>query len=219
VKRYFDVLKSVSLFRGIDESDFLPLLSCLSAKVTHFEKNQIVLMSGDSITSFGIVLSGQVQVVWEDYYGNRSILAKIDAGHLFGESFACADIDTLPVSVLTTAESELLFIDCGKLSAPCAKACSFHRRLIHNMLHIVAMKNITLTQKIELITKRTTREKLMAYLSSQAQNAHSSRFRIPFNRQELADYLSVDRSAMSAELGKLRDDGILRFEKSTFELL
>lgn len=219
MKNYLDVLKTVRLFSGIEQADIQPLLSCLAAKTIALEKGQTVFYSGETIERFGIVLSGQVQVVQDDYYGNRSILAKIDTGNLFGESFACAEMKTLPVSVITTTESELLFIDCHRLSVPCAKACGFHSRLIQNMLSIVSMKNIALTQKIEFTSKRTTREKLLAYLSSEAKKAGSSRFEIPFNRQELADYLSVERSAMSAELSKLRDDGVLRFQKNQFELL
>jgi CRP-like cAMP-binding protein len=219
MKKYLEILKSVSLFKGIEESNLQPLLSCLSAKTAHYEKGQTVFFRGDSIESFGIVMSGQVQVVQEDYYGNRSILANIGVGNLFGESFACADIKKLSVSVLTTTESDMLFIDCRRLAAPCARACTFHSQLIQNMLSIVSMKNISLTQKIEFTSKRTTREKLLAYLSAKAQKAECSRFSIPFNRQELADYLSVDRSAMSAELSKLRDDGVLKFYKNQFELL
>jgi CRP-like cAMP-binding protein len=219
MKNFLEVLKTVELFKGIGESDIQPLLSCLGAKINHYEKGETVFFSGESIKQFGIVLSGQVQVVQEDYYGNRSILSKIDSGSLFGESFACAEIEALPVSVITSAKSELLFIDCRALASPCARACDFHSRLIRNMLNIVAMKNISLTQKIEFTSKRTTREKLMAYLSAEAKKAGSNRFFIPFNRQELADYLSVDRSAMSAELSKLRNDGVLRFHKNQFELL
>ncbi len=219
MKNYLDVLKTVKLFKGIEESDLQPLLSCLRAKSIHYEKGQTVFSSGESIERFGIVLSGQVQVVQDDYYGNRSILGKVDIGNLFGESFACAEIKTLPVSVITTAESELLFIDCHRLAVPCAKACGFHGRLIQNMLNIVSMKNIALTQKIEFTSKRSTREKLLAYLSAEATRAGCSHFCIPFNRQELADYLSVERSAMSAELSKLRDDGVLSYRKNQFELL
>jgi CRP-like cAMP-binding protein len=219
MEKYLDVLKTVILFKGIDESDLRPLLSCLCAKAFLYEKGQSVFLSGESIECFGIVLSGQVQVVQDDYYGNRSILAQVDTGGLFGESFACAEIKTLPFSVITTTEGELLFIDCHKLAVPCAKACSFHSKLIQNMLSIVSLKNISLTQKIELTSKRTTREKLLAYLSAEAKKAGRSRFSIPFNRQELADYLSVERSAMSAELSKLRDNGILNFSKNKFELL
>jgi CRP-like cAMP-binding protein len=219
MKKYLEVLKTISLFRGIAETDLLPLLSCLAARLTHYEKNKIVFMSGESVHHFGIVLSGQVQIYQEDYYGNKNIFGNVGSGRLFGESFACADIETLPVSVLTMTESELLFIDCRRLAVPCTNACAFHSRMIHNMLSIIAMNNISLTQKIEFTSKRTTREKLMAYLSSEAQKAGSSRFTIPYSRQELADYLSVDRSAMSAELGKLRDDGVLGFNKNRFELL
>jgi len=219
MKNYWNVLKTVQLFKGIEETDLQSLLACLAAKSVHFEKGQTVFSYGESIEKFGIVLSGQVQVVQDDYYGNRSILGKIDIGNLFGESFACTGIKTLPVSVITTTESELLFIDCRRLAVPCARACGFHSKLIQNMLHIVSMKNILLTQKIEFTSKRTTREKLLAYLSSEAKKSGGSRFCIPFNRQELADYLSVERSAMSAELSKLRDDGVLRFNKNQFELL
>ncbi len=142
MKRYIEILKSVVLFKGIEESNLQPLLSCLSAKVVHFEKNQIVFMSGENIKSFGIVLSGQVQVVQEDYYGNKCIIANIGAENLFGEAFTFADIKTLPVSVFTTTESDILFIDSYRLIAPCSNVCDFHSRLIYNMLNIIAMKNI-----------------------------------------------------------------------------
>lgn len=219
MKKYSDVLKTVKLFEDIKEADLQPLLSCLSARMVHYNSGQTIFLSGESIKQFGIVLSGQVNVVQDDYYGNRSILARIDVGNMFGESFACAEAETLPVSVIATTESEILFIDCHRLSSPCANACSFHSRLIQNMLRIVSMKNIDLTQKIEFTSKRTTREKLMAYLSAEAKKAGSNKFSIPFNRQELADYLSVERSAMSAELSKLKNDNVLKFHKNEFELL
>ncbi len=219
MEKYFEVLKNVELFGGIEISDLGSLLSCLSAKAVSYEKGQLVFLSGEAINSFGIVLSGQVQVFHDDYYGNRSILSCVNPGGLFGESFACAETKTLPVSVFATTESELLFIDCRKLESPCTSACGFHTRLIHNMMTTIAKKNIALTQKIEITSKRTTREKLLSYLSAEAQKVKSNSFSIPFDRQELSDYLSVDRSAMSAELCKLRDDGILKFSKNQFELL
>lgn len=219
MEEYLDVLKKTRLFNDIEESDVRPLLSCLGSKVVHYAKGQTIFSSGESIKRFGIVLTGQVQVLQDDYYGNRSILANVGVGNLFGESFACAKIKTLPVSVIASAESDLLFMDCHRLAVPCANACSFHGKLIENMLGIVSMKNISLTEKYDFISKRTTREKLLAYLSAEAKKAGSSSFSIPFNRQGLADYLSVDRSAMSAELSKLRDAGVLKFHKSKFELL
>ena len=195
------------------------LLNCLSASVVSYEKGETVFSGGQSVHSFGIVLSGEIQVVQDDYYGNRSILAKITAGNLFAEAFACAKIDSLPVDVVTTGKSDLLLIDCRRLASPCAKACGFHSRLIENMLNIVAAKNISLTRKIEFTSKRTTREKLLAYLSAEAKKVGGSRFNIPFDRQELADYLCVERSAMSAALSKLRNEGVLMFHKNRFELL
>ena len=216
---YIKIIKNIELFSGIDETDLSALLACLSARNAHFEKGSIIFLSGERIRSFGIVLSGQVQIYQEDYYGNRSILGHVGPGGLFAESFACAEVQELPVSVQASAESELLFIDCTRIASPCANACAFHASLIRNLLNMIAKKNIALTQKIEFTAKRTTREKLLAYLSAEARRAKSSHFEIPFNRQELADYLAVDRSALSAELGKLRDDDVLKFSKNQFELL
>lgn len=216
---FLQILKSVNLFKDIKDSDLLPLLTCLSAKKAQYGKGQTIFFSDEKIDDFGIVLSGQVQIVQEDYYGNRNIFDNIGVGNMFGESFACSGIKKLPVSIISAAESEVLFIDCNRLSYPCANVCDFHSKLIQNMLNIVSMKNILLTQKIEFTSKRTTKEKLLAFLSSEAKKAGSSKFIIPFNRQELADYLFVERSAMSAELSKLRDDGVLAFHKNEFELL
>jgi len=219
MEQYYEILKKTELFSGIAEAEVPLLLACLSAKTAHYRKGAAVFMSGDAITGFGLVLSGQVQIYQEDYFGNRSILGHAGPGELFGESFACAETKELPVSVAASAESELLFIDCRRLASPCANACSFHSRLIRNLMNTIAKKNIALTRKIEFTSGRTTREKLLAYLSSEALKAKSSRFFIPFDRQGLADYLSVDRSALSSELGKLRNEGVLNFRKNSFELM
>jgi CRP/FNR family transcriptional regulator, dissimilatory nitrate respiration regulator len=219
MNKYLPVLQTIDLFRGLSGEDILALLACLGAQAWSCDKGQMVFASGESTSRFGIVLTGQVQVVQDDYYGNRSILSQMGPGQLFAESFACAEIRPLPVSVIATLESELLFIDCRRLAAPCARACGFHSQLIKNMLTIVSQKNIALTQKIQLTARRTTRAKLLAYLALEAKKAGSQSFAIPFNRQELADYLAVERSAMSAELARLREDGLLRYHKNQFELL
>jgi len=219
MQKYLEILKKLSLFDGISEDNVGALLSCLSAKTVHYEKNRYIYLSGENFEGMGIVLSGNVQVVKEDYFGNRLIIAELGEAELFGETFACADIKTLPVSVFATTDSDILFIDYRKLISPCSNSCSFHSKLIYNMLRIVAMKNIMLNEKIEVMSKRSTREKLTAYLSAEAQKTKNSSFTIPFNRQELADYLSVERSAMSAELSRMRDDGLLEFDKNRFELL
>ena len=219
MKDYLAVIKATTLFEGIGESELGSLLTCLSPRTAEYKKEQIIFWRSEGIESIGIVLSGQVQVIQYDYYGNRIILANLERGDLFGESFAYAETKSLPVSVVASADSVLLFIDCHRLAELCTKACACHNRLIQNMLKIVSLKNISLMQRIEFTSKRTTREKLLAYLSAEAQKTGSNSFRIPFNRQELADYLSVNRSAMSLELSRLRKDGLLNFCKNKFELL
>ncbi len=218
MEKILDTLAATRLFAGIRREDMPKLLACLSAVTARYAKNQPVFPAGEPTRRFGVVLSGQVQVTQDDYYGNRSILARFGAGELFAESFACAQAAPLPVGVSAAAESDVLLIDCRKLSAPCAQACAFHTQLIRNLMGILAEKNIALTRKIELTGRRTTRGKLLAYLTAEAGKAGSPRFEIPFNRQELADYLAVERSAMSAELSKLQKNGVLRYRKNRFEL-
>ncbi len=217
--KYFDLLRKVELFTDIDDTELSELLPCLGASPASFKKGETVLLCGERPERFGIVLSGQLQVVQEDYYGNRTILGSPGEGSLFGEAFAFAAVESLPVSVVAASDCELLFLSSKRFASPCSKACGFHSRLIKNMLSIVAKNNIELTKKIEFTSKRTTREKLLSYLAAEGLRSGRGRFSIPFNRQELADYLCVDRSAMSAELSKLREDGLLRYRKNEFELL
>jgi len=215
----YEILKNTELFRGIKEDALSALLGCLGAKAVRYGKNGTVLPAGEALSAFGIVLSGLVQVVQEDYFGNRDILSVFGPGEIFGESFAFAETKELPVSAVAVSESEILFLDCRRIETPCANACAFHALLIRNLMNILARKNVALTRKIGFTSRRTTREKLLAYLSAEARKAGKSSFAIPFSRQELADYLSVDRSAMSAELSKMRREGILSFWKNEFTLL
>ncbi len=219
MKNYIPVLEKCSLFSGIDREELLGVLGCLGAVVTAVGKNQAIWSEGDPAVHVGIVLEGSVQIVKEDYYGNRSIMARAAAAELFGESFACAKVPALPVSVVAAEESRIMLIDCRRITTTCANSCGFHNQMIYNLLHVVAAKNLAFSQKIEITAQRTTREKLMAYLTSQAKLQNSNSFTIPFDRQGLADYLNVERSAMSAEIGKLRKDGILECTKNRFTLL
>ena len=219
MKNYIPVLEKCSLFSGIDREELLGVLGCLGAVVTAVGKNQAIWSEGDPAVHVGIVLEGSVQIVKEDYYGNRSIMARAAAAELFGESFACAKVPALPVSVVAAEESRIMLIDCRRITTTCANSCGFHNQMIYNLLHVVAAKNLAFSQKIEITAQRTTREKLMAYLTSQAKLQNSNSFTIPFDRQGLADYLNVERSAMCAEIGKLRKDGILECTKNRFTLL
>ena len=219
MKKYFEILQKCPLFRDISPKDLSALLSCLGAKVSAFDKKYTIFAEGTSAGSVGILLSGSAQIVQMDYYGNRSLVSEIRAGEVFGEAFACAEIPSLPVSVVANEPCEVMLLNCRRILHSCANSCAFHQQIIFNLMKDLATKNIRFHQKLEITAKRTTREKLMAYLMQQAKTARSSSFEIPFDRQELADYLEVDRSGLSAEISKLRREGILRSRKNHFELL
>ncbi|MBQ8315224.1 MAG: cyclic nucleotide-binding domain-containing protein, partial [Lachnospiraceae bacterium] len=183
------------------------------------KKNQVILAEGDAADRIGVVLLGGVQIVRVDYYGNRSILTELQPGQMFGESFACADVSEIPVNVVATESSEVLLIEAKRILHICSSVCGFHNRLIYNLMKLVATKNLVFNQKLEIISKRTTREKLMTYLVLQAKQQGNNCFTVLFDRQELADYLEVDRSGLSSEISKLRKEGILECKKNRFTLL
>lgn len=218
MEKYFDIIKKSMLFDGISEKEYAGLLKCLGAACLHFSKNETVLQEGEAAGHIGLVLSGCVEVVQEDYYGNHNIMTIIKPGQLFAEVFACALAGKLPVSVVTVCESEIMLLDCKRIIYTCENACEFHHHLTRNLLRIVAGKTLLLNQKIEIISKRTTREKLLAYLQLQAKENGRDSFIIPYDRQGLADYLGVDRSAMSAELSRLKREGRIEYKKSCFTL-
>ncbi len=218
MQEYLAIVAACPLFDGIGHDELRALLSCLTATQRQYEKGSYIFAAGDAVTTVGVVLAGGVNILKEDFWGNRSILAHIEPGGLFGEAFSCAQVDKLPVSAAATEKAFILLIDYRKIVSTCPSACTYHTGLIRNMVRILAQKNVALTEKIDCVSRRTTREKLLSYLSAEALRARSNAFAIPFNRQELADYLAVDRSAMSAELGRMRDEGIVRFEKNRFEL-
>ncbi len=219
MKKILTALQHSPLFAGIDAKDLPALLSCLNARERAMQKEEIVLDAGDEPRYVGVVLAGSVRVVQEDYWGNRTILMIVPAGGLFAEAFSCAGVEAMPVCVVAHEEGTVLLIDCRRILTSCSSACSFHAVLIQNMVKILAGKNVMLTRKMEHITKKTTREKLLSYLSECAAAAGGDAFEIPFNRQELADYLSVERSALSSILSKLKDDGMLTYNKNQFVLL
>ncbi len=219
MEKYFDKLLATPLFAGIETEELSALLGCMEANVVTTPKNTTVFLEGDDAGFFGIVLEGSVQIVKDDFYGNRSILTYAEPGELFGEAFACGEMEKMPVSGYAAKDSKILMLSCKKMLTVCSSACTFHNRLVKNLLTVVANQNLNLSQKISVMSHKTTKEKLMAYLLEEAKRAGSSEFTIPLDRQALADYLGVERSAMSAELGKLRKAGILESEGSHFRLL
>jgi len=219
MKNYNEILKNCILFKDISEDELQGLLSCLGARVVCFDKSYTVFAEGSRAKYLGILLCGSVQVIQIDYYGNRSIISSPAVGEVFAEEFACAGISEIPVSVIANEESEIMLIDCDRILHTCQKGCGFHQRIIYNLMQVLAYKNISFHKKIDITSKRSTRDKLLTYLMHEAKKATGNEFEIPFDRQELADYLEVDRSGLSAEISKLRREGAIECRKNKFMLL
>lgn len=219
MQEFLPVLERCVLFENIYRDDILSMLDCFGAAVRTVGRNAPILSEGESAEFVGIMLKGSANVVKQDYYGDRSIVGRVEPGQMFAESFACAGVPVLPVSVVANEECRVMLIHCQRITVGCANACSFHSQVIFNLLKAVAARNLEFHQKLEITAKRTTREKLMAYLLSQAKLHNSSTFTIPYDRQALADYLGVERSAMSAEISKLRADGVLQSTRNQFTIL
>lgn len=219
MEQYYPILVKCALFDGIAMENLDAMLGCIGGRVVPLRRGQVLFSESDPALYVGLVLSGSVQMIREDYYGNRSIVAHIQPGELFGESYACAGVPALPVSIVADGAGEVLLMDCRRITTSCTNACAFHSRIIFNLLRLVAAKNLVFDQKIQITSQRTTREKLMAYLLNEAKLQGCSQFTIAYDRQGLADYLEVDRSGLSAEISKLRKEGILQCEKNRFTLL
>ncbi len=219
MEKYFDVLRSCPLFDQVSVADIQKMLQCFHAKIKTYEKRQTILAEGTPANQIGIVLSGSAQLIQLDYLGNRNILNNIMPSQIFAEDFACAQVSSLPVSIVANEPCTVMLIEAACILHTCSKYCSFHQQLIFNLMKELAEKTVLCYQKIEITSKRSTRDKLLTYLLLQSKQANSTSFTIPFNRQELADYLEVERSGLSMEISKLREEGILKSTRSHFELL
>ena len=218
MEKYFDTLRRSPLFSEISSEELSSMLHCLGAKVVDIAKGDPVFLEGDPAGFIGIVLEGSIQLVQEDYFGNRSIIHHSQAGDIFAEAFSFTGLDAMPVSGYAVKNSKCMLLACRRMMTVCSSACSFHNRLVKNLLQLVSRKNLMLNEKIRYMSQKTTREKLLAYLAAQAKQAGSAEFTIPFDRQALADYLGVERSAMAAEISKLRRDGIIETTGSRFHI-
>ena len=214
-----EILKNFPLFQGIAMHDLRKLLRCLSAQEKSFEKGQWIINGEEPNQWVGIVLTGHVQLIHHDYYGNRTIFSDLASGQLFGETLAGITDQIFPLVAEAKTEYTVLLIDYHRIIGTCNSSCEFHRTLIFNMLGIINEKNRQLSEKLLILSKRNSREKLLAFLSFEAQKAGSNHFHIPFSRQELADYLSLDRSALSNELSKMQKTGLILCNRNDFTLL
>lgn len=218
MKKFFSVIRLSGLFSGISEDELPSVLSCLGARKEDFPKDTFLMHIGDAADAIGLVLSGSVLVIQEDIWGNRNILSKAGPGQTFAAAYACAPGSLLNVSVLAETPVTAMFLNVKRVLNVCPSACEHHSRIIRNLLGELAEKNLRFGEKLTHMGQRTTRAKLMSYFSAEAQRLGTYEFDIPFSRQQLADYLAVERSGLSLELGKMRSEGLLDFHKSHFIL-
>ncbi len=219
MKKYIPVLKKTKLFAGVGDDEINSMLSCLGAKLYTYKKGEYVFRQGEHISDISVLVEGNLHIQKDDYWGDRSILGQIAVGEMFGEAYVSPENSILLNDVVAIEDSAVIFFDVKRIITTCPSACRFHSIVVQNMFFAISEKNRKLVQKLGHMSKRTTREKLISYLSEEAKKQNNASFIIPFNRQQLADFLSVDRSAMSNELCKMRDEGLIEFEKNCFKLL
>ena len=218
MKNYSSVIRSSTLFSGVSEEELGTMLACLRAEKKDFPKDAFLMRTGDTAESIGLVLSGSVLVIQEDVWGNRNILSKAGAGQTFAAAYACAPGSIMNVSVAAETPVTAMFLNVKRVLNVCPSACAHHSRMIRNLLGELAEKNLRFSEKLSHMGQRTTRAKLMSYFSAEAQRLGKYEFDIPFSRQQLADFLAVERSGLSLELGKMHREGLLDFHKSHFVL-
>ncbi len=219
MEKYIPILKMARLFSGISNEEIKAMLNCLQARLCMYKKGEYILKQGEHIHNILVLVEGKLHIQRDDYWGNRSIINMVSVGERFGEAYAAPESGALMNDVLAVEDSTVIFFDVNRIITVCSSACRFHSMVVKNLFFAISEKNRTLIQKLTFMTKRTTREKLIAYLSEESKRQNSNEFFISFNRQQLADFLSVDRSAMSNELCKMRDEGLIEFHKNRFVLL
>ena len=219
MQKYLPILRSCPFFNGMRDDEILSILHCVQASTVTRPRGTYILRAGDTTEVMGLVLSGSVLILQEDLWGHRNILSKCTAGDFFGEPYAATSGAVLNVNAGAEDDCELLFLNVKRLLMSCPTACGHHQKLIRNLVSVLANRLLVFNDKITHVSKRSTREKLLSYLSTESVRQASLSFDIPFDRQQLADYLCVDRAAMSVELSKLQKEGILKTKRRHFELI
>ena len=212
------LLAGTRLFQGIREHEIEAMLTCLSAEERTYGKDAYIYRAGDVTGRLGVVMEGAVNIIKDDVWGNRKIIENIGGGQIFGETYACLKGEPLMVDVQASERSRILFMDVNRILTTCSSSCDFHNRLIRSLMYVLAGKNLMLTKKMDIITPKSLRERVMVYLSQESVKQESRTITVPFNRQQMADYMSVDRSALSAELSRMQRDGVISYEKNRFTI-
>lgn len=218
MQQYTTEILQCPLFDHIKESDLPAMLQCMGYNIASFAKGDFILLEQEQVDKIGIILHGSVDMIKEDIWGNKTTLLRMGSHEVFGETFSCSMDPTSTVSFTSSSDSTILFLPFNKVMYSCSMVCRFHHRMIENMVKLIAEKNKELMTKIEIVSKKTLREKLLAYLSMQAQMQGTRYFEIPLSRTELAEYLCADRSAMTRELSKMKEENLIDFDKNVFKL-
>lgn len=207
------------LFENIEQESLQSIFQCLQAKKKNYQKEEVIQRAGEKLEQLGVIVSGKVKISRDDFYGNSSLLDEIGEGNIFGEVFLCMEIQESPVTVIAVNSCEILFLNFNHLLFACNHQCIFHTQLIKNMLKIIAQKTLIQNLKIDILSKKGIREKVRCYLFYEMKKAKTNLFEIPFDRKNLAEFLCVDRSALSKELSKMQAEGLITFKKNKFKLL
>lgn len=215
----YEQLRETDLFKGIQENEMDLIFKCMSGYQKSYKKGEYIFLEQEEIRNVGVIFSGAVHMIKEDIWGNTTILTRIEKGQLIGETFACGSDIVSNVTFRAAANTEIVFLPFERIMRTCNMACGFHHRMVENMVTVIADKNRALMEELQIISKKTLREKILAYLSMESQRQNKRYLEIPLGRIELAEYLCTDRSSLTRELNKMRDDGIIDFEKNIFRLL
>ena len=207
------------LFAGIDEKDMAGMLGCIGYHVRSYQKGEVISFEEENINHVGVVLEGSVDMLKEDLWGNRTMLVRSYPQDIFGETFACGEDSLSVVTFAAAEESRVLFLSFCRVMHTCTHACQFHQTLIENMVRLIARKNRELMRKVEVVSKKTLREKILSYLSIQAQTQGANSFEVPLGRVAWAEYLCADRSALTRELAKMKAEGLIDYRRNSFKIL
>lgn len=214
----YEFFTKTALFQGASKDEISAMLRCLNARTKNFSKGEYILRTGETADCVGLVLAGSVTIENDDIWGNRSILIHIGTGEIFAETYACIPGERLMINAIANEDTKILFLNISQILQTCPRSCAHHTTMIRNLLQISAQKNLALSRRILHTSSKSIRGRLLSYFSQQILQTGSRKFTIPFNRQQLADYLNVDRSALSSELSKMQKEGILTYKKNQFSL-
>ncbi|MDD2233781.1 MAG: Crp/Fnr family transcriptional regulator [Desulfitobacteriaceae bacterium] len=215
---HIDVLIKSALFDNIETNDLRTMLACLKPKISKFHKNDLIAAAGEKFEKMGIMLSGEAAVIKENIAGNRMIMAILQPGDLFGEAVVFSHKSVWPATIIAQKPCYAMFLAREKILGQCNKACNWHRTIIENMLRLISDKTLMLNKQVEYLSMKSMREKISSFLIEQYEKAGDTTFILPMMRNELADFLNVSRPSMSREMGRMRDEGIIDFHKSSIQI-